>query len=195
MKGQVGRSMYETLIHFQVFFSAKMPTHIRQYLRKLESTFMNTVYNSVHRKEARSSISITIFQTQTRSISAASVKMGSIGNHGAVSFQSVVVMRHGERFDNLEPSWAATAARPWDPPLAEPGRRRALETGRRLRESLGFPIRRVFVSPFLRCLQTAVELVQSLATVEKGGSTTGDGVSVDPSEVKVRLFYFSLWLY
>ncbi|XP_027928855.1 uncharacterized protein LOC114185368 isoform X1 [Vigna unguiculata] len=181
--------MYETLIHFQVFFSAKMPTHIRQYLRKLESTFMNTVYNSVHRKEARSSISITIFQTQTRSISAASVKMGSIGNHGAVSFQSVVVMRHGERFDNLEPSWAATAARPWDPPLAEPGRRRALETGRRLRESLGFPIRRVFVSPFLRCLQTAVELVQSLATVEKGGSTTGDGVSVDPSEVKVSVEY------
>lgn len=153
---------------------------------------MNTVYNSGHRKEARLSISIAISQSQTRSISVGSVKMGSVGSHGAVSYQSVVVMRHGERFDNLEPSWAATAARPWDPPLAEPGRQRALETGRRLRESLGFPIRRVFVSPFLRCLQTAVVLVQSLAAVEEGGSTTEDGVSVDhPSEVKVRWFYFS----
>ncbi|KOM38316.1 hypothetical protein LR48_Vigan03g169800 [Vigna angularis] len=115
--------------------------------------------------------------------------MGSVRSHGAVSYQNVVVMRHGERFDNLEPSWAATAARPWDPPLAEPGRQRALETGRRLRESLGFPIRRVFVSPFLRCLQTAIVLVQSLAAVEEGGSSTGDGVAVDPSEVKVSVEY------
>ncbi|WVY95591.1 hypothetical protein V8G54_027742 [Vigna mungo] len=57
---------------------------------------------------------------------------------------------------------------------------RALETGRRLRESLGFPIWRVLISP-------AVVLVQSLAAVEEGGSSNGDGVSVDPSEVKYGL--------
>ncbi|ESW12764.1 hypothetical protein PHAVU_008G140400 [Phaseolus vulgaris] len=127
--------------------------------------------------------------TAFRSLSTSPVKMASKGNHAAVSYQNVVVMRHGERIDNLEPSWAATAARPWDPPLAEPGRKRALETGRRLRENLGFPIRRVFVSPFLRCLQTAEELVSSLAAVEEGDSTTGDGVTVDPLKVKVSVEY------
>jgi len=175
-----------------------MPTqNIIRSLRKLEGTFMsmNTVYNSVHRKEAPSSFSIAISQTRTLSVSVGPVKMPSKGNHGAVSYQNVVVMRHGERFDNLEPSWAATAARPWDPPLAEPGRKRALETAQRLRENLGFPIQRVFVSPFLRCLQTAVELVSSLAAVEEGGSAAGDGATVDPLEIKVSLFYFSLWLY
>ncbi|CAJ1779755.1 unnamed protein product [Sphenostylis stenocarpa] len=151
---------------------------------------MTALINSVHRREARSSFSLAISETRTRSLSVGSFKMGSRGNHGA-AFQNVVVMRHGERFDNFHPSWAATAARPWDPPLAEPGRKRAFETGRRLRDSLGFPIRRVFVSPFLRCVQTAVELVASLSAGEEGGSpTTGDGVTVvDPSEVKVSIEY------
>ncbi|KAL2336868.1 hypothetical protein Fmac_011314 [Flemingia macrophylla] len=105
-------------------------------------------------------------------------KMGSRGeNRTPDSYQNVVVMRHGERFDNLEPSWVATAARPWDPPLAEAGRKRAFETGKRLRQGLGFPIRRVFVSPFLRCLQTAVQLVPSLSAVD------------EPSKVKVSVEY------
>ncbi|RDX87145.1 hypothetical protein CR513_31423, partial [Mucuna pruriens] len=116
--------------------------------------------------------------------------MGSSGNQvvenqRAVSYQNVVVMRHGERFDNFEPSWAATAARPWDPPLAKAGRERAFKMGRMLRQSLGFPIRRVFVSPFLRCIQTAVELVASLSAVDDGhGAVANDGVSVDPYQVK-----------
>ncbi|XP_006606963.1 uncharacterized protein LOC114412812 isoform X3 [Glycine soja] len=119
-------------------------------------------------------------ETGLRSLSTGSVKMSSRGKQGAiVSYQNVVVMRHGERFDNFEPSWAATAARPWDPPLAEAGRKRAFKTGLRLRESVEFPIGRVFVSPFLRCLQTAVELVASLS----------DGVAVKPSEVKVSVEY------
>nr|KYP49707.1 hypothetical protein KK1_028575 [Cajanus cajan] len=89
--------------------------------------------------------------------------MGS--DQSPVSCQNVVVMRHGERLDNLEPSWVGRAARPWDPPLAEVGRKRAFETGWKVRKGVGSPIRRVFVSPFLRCVQTAVELVASLSAL------------------------------
>ncbi|KAK2389303.1 hypothetical protein QL285_062901 [Trifolium repens] len=28
-------------------------------------------------------------------------------------------MRQGERLDNIDPLWASTATRPWDPPLAQ----------------------------------------------------------------------------
>ncbi|RZC00114.1 uncharacterized protein LOC114423616 isoform X1 [Glycine soja] len=129
-------------------------------------------------------------ETGFRSLSPGSVKMSSGGKQGGfVSYQNVFVMRHGERLDNFEPSWVMTAARPWDPPLAEAGRKRAFETGRRLRESVGLPIGRVFVSPFLRCLQTAGELVASFSDEGRGGTVAGDGVAVKPFEVKVSVEY------
>lgn len=79
------------------------------------------------------------------------------------TYQNVVVMRHGDRRDYLDPSWAATAGdRKWDPPLAEPGLTRAFLTGQKLRDNLGFPIHRVFVSPFYRCLQTAAQAIAAL---------------------------------
>lgn len=71
-------------------------------------------------------------------------------------------MRHGDRRDYLDPSWSATAAKKWDPPLAEPGLTRAFLTGQKLRHNLGFPIHRVFVSPFFRCLQTAAQAISGL---------------------------------
>ncbi|XP_027336119.1 uncharacterized protein LOC113850015 [Abrus precatorius] len=107
-------------------------------------------------------------------------------NQSTVLYQNVVVMRHGERLDNFEPTWASTAARPWDPPLAQEGRVRAFETGTRLRQSLGFPIHRIFVSPFLRCLQTAAEVIAALSSVDDGSR---DGVSNEPSKVKVSVEY------
>ncbi|THG08096.1 hypothetical protein TEA_015336 [Camellia sinensis var. sinensis] len=73
--------------------------------------------------------------------------------------QNVVVMRHGDRIDNFEPLWSASAARPWDPPLVDAGLVRAFCTGRKFRTQLGFPIHCVFVSPFLRCLQTASQVI------------------------------------
>ncbi|QHO47485.1 hypothetical protein HN51_016861 [Arachis hypogaea] len=97
-------------------------------------------------------------------------------DHTSVSYQNVVVMRHADRLDNFDPCWASTAARPWDPPLFEAGRLRAFQTGRSLRDTLGYPIHRVFVSPFLRCVQTASEVVSALSTV-------------DAAEVKVSVEY------
>lgn len=114
------------------------------------------------------------------------------GGGEAAREQNVVVMRHGDRIDHLEPLWVAHAQRPWDPPLADEGRIRAWTTGKRLRDS-GYPIHRVVVSPFLRCLQTAAEVVRALCCVVDDHQlllsmeTSGDAV-LDPSRVKVPLF-------
>ncbi|KAI3439730.1 uncharacterized protein J3R85_004368 [Psidium guajava] len=105
--------------------------------------------------------------------------------------QHVVVMRHGDRIDSFEPLWVSTAARPWDPPLVEAGRVRAFCTGRKLRDQLGFPIHRVFVSPFLRCVQTASEAVSALCAVDDEDltATTSEALSIDPSRLKVSIEY------
>ena len=111
-------------------------------------------------------------------------------------YQNVMVMRHGDRIDNFEPLWAATAARPWDPPLVEAGKVRAFCTGRKLRGQLGFRIHRVLVSPFLRCVQTAAEVVSALCAVDHDGvdpnHLTSQGVSIDPSKIKVTSLPVSL---
>ncbi|KAL8542715.1 hypothetical protein ACS0TY_003552 [Phlomoides rotata] len=107
--------------------------------------------------------------------------------------QKVIVMRHGDRLDNAVPRWASSAPRPWDPPLADDGRIRAFRTGHKFRKLLGFPIHRVFVSPFLRCLETAAEVVTALCAVdEKSGDpndVTSNGVVIDPSKIKVSIEY------
>nr|DAD18439.1 TPA_asm: hypothetical protein HUJ06_019902 [Nelumbo nucifera] len=100
--------------------------------------------------------------------------------------QHVIVMRHGDRIDNFQPLWVATASRPWDPPLTDTGKTRAFCTGRKLRKNLGFPIHRVFVSPFLRCIQTAAEAVSALCAVQDNPlNMTSENVAVDPSKLKV----------
>ncbi|XP_057978852.1 uncharacterized protein LOC131165250 [Malania oleifera] len=83
--------------------------------------------------------------------------------------QNVIVMRHGDRLDNFEPLWASTAARPWDPPLVDAGLVRAFRTARQLHDRLPSPIRRVFVSPFLRCVQTASQAVSAVSVDDYSG--------------------------
>ncbi|CAL5191821.1 unnamed protein product [Lathyrus oleraceus] len=108
--------------------------------------------------------------------------------HHPVMYQNVVVMRHSERIDNVEPLWISTATRPWDPPLTQPGRVLAFKTGQGIRKNLGFPIHQLFVSPFLRCVQTAAEIVIALSAVDDaGGSVSRDDISSDPSKVKVSI--------
>ncbi|XP_061348812.1 uncharacterized protein LOC133294183 [Gastrolobium bilobum] len=105
-------------------------------------------------------------------------------------YQNVVVMRHGDRIDNFEPLWVSTATQPWDPPLVQQGRVRAFSTGRKFRDNLGFPLHRVFVSPFLRCVQTAAEVVTALSAVDDDpNALAGDAVSIDPSKLKVSVEY------
>lgn len=115
---------------------------------------------------------------------------------GAALVQNVVVMRHGDRIDATEPLWVVQADRPWDPPLIDAGKIRAWTTGKRLR-GIGFPIHRVIVSPFLRCLQTAREVVAALCAVVDDEAQllameTSEGVVIDPSRVKVTVAIDSL---
>ncbi|XP_071697052.1 uncharacterized protein [Rutidosis leptorrhynchoides] len=106
--------------------------------------------------------------------------------------QNVVVMRHGDRIDNFEPLWTEKADRPWDPPLVLDGKIRAFCTGKKFSNNkLGFPIHRVFVSPFLRCLQTASEVIHAICAVDDNVNqlSSADGVVIDPSKIKVSVEY------
>ncbi|KAG2258738.1 hypothetical protein Bca4012_095753 [Brassica carinata] len=101
------------------------------------------------------------------------------------SYQHVFVMLHGDRLDNVDPLWAATAGRPWDPPLFLNGMIRAFKTCQRIRSQTGVPIHRVFVSPFLRCIQTASKVVAALSLF-----APRDLPSIDKSKlVKVAIEY------
>lgn len=106
--------------------------------------------------------------------------------------QHVVVMRHGERRDNVEPLWASRASRRWDPPVTEEGKIYAFKEGRDFLKNFNFPIHRVFVSPFLRCLQTANEVIAALCAVDYDPETmfSSADVSIDPSKIKVLFLFF-----
>lgn len=105
--------------------------------------------------------------------------------------QNVVILRHGDRRDHFDPQWVKTAERPWDPPLIDAGLIRAFATGRKLRSTLEFPIHRVFVSPFFRCIQTASQVVSALCAIDDDPNTktSGDVGSVNPSRLKVAIEY------
>ena len=47
------------------------------------------------------------------------------------SLQRIIVIRHGERLDNVDYMWTSTAARPYDPPLTEIGVQQARDAGKR----------------------------------------------------------------
>ncbi|XP_047318297.1 uncharacterized protein LOC124921657 [Impatiens glandulifera] len=105
-------------------------------------------------------------------------------------YQNVIVMRHGDRLDNFDPLWTTKATRPWDPPLFDAGKVRAFIAGQKLRTQLGFPIRRVFVSPFLRCVQTASEVSSALCAINDDPiKTSSVDIQIDPSKLKVSIEY------
>lgn len=73
--------------------------------------------------------------------------------------QTVWISRHGNRLDFVNPEWFNTAERPYDPPLSEDGIEQARQLGQRL---VGEGITHIFVSPFLRTVQTANEVANIL---------------------------------
>ncbi|XAR63241.1 hypothetical protein NMG60_11023116 [Bertholletia excelsa] len=121
-------------------------------------------------------------------LSSSTMDSPKIPNGEERVYQNVVVMRHGDRLDNVDLTWAKKAARPWDPPLVKDGKVRAFFTGRRLRTQLGFRIHRVFVSPFLRCVQTASEVVSALCALDEDAdrnNVDSDGLQIDASKIKI----------
>lgn len=110
----------------------------------------------------------------------------------SVGRTAILIARHGERLDDAEAAkgrlWVPSAVRPWDPPLTETGRAQASALGQaaaRHAERLGLrPLSRVFASPYLRCVETAVEAAHA------AGATS---VCVEPSlgESMCEFFYRS----
>lgn len=63
----------------------------------------------------------------------------------------VLVMRHAHREDEDDEAWPIMAARPWDPPLSQLGRRQAKEAAQLLAAQQGeLQIDFVVTSPYLR---------------------------------------------
>lgn len=73
--------------------------------------------------------------------------------------QTVWIARHGNRLDFVNPDWFLTAKRPYDPPLSDDGVVQARQLGQRL---VGAGIAHIFASPFLRTVQTANQVAETL---------------------------------
>ncbi|MBV5259519.1 histidine phosphatase family protein [Synechococcus moorigangaii CMS01] len=73
--------------------------------------------------------------------------------------RQVWFVRHGNRLDFVQPAWFTTALYPYDPPLCPLGDRQAQELGDRLAQET---IHHIFVSPFLRTVQTGHHCAQRL---------------------------------
>jgi len=71
--------------------------------------------------------------------------------------QKIWLIRHGNRFDFVKPEWFNTAPRRYDPPLAQDGFIQAELIANHLQNE---QIKHIFVSPFLRAIQTAYPLAQ-----------------------------------
>ncbi len=54
--------------------------------------------------------------------------------------QVVIVIRHGERIDNVEYDWVIRSKRPYDPPLTEVGVKQAREVGSAFKGKVKFMI-------------------------------------------------------
>ena len=67
------------------------------------------------------------------------------------------VVRHGLRIDFTTPGWTDTAENPYNPPLDSKGLMQAEETAERLKNE---KIDHIFVSPFIRTLQTASAIAE-----------------------------------
>ncbi|MBW4636492.1 MAG: histidine phosphatase family protein [Iphinoe sp. HA4291-MV1] len=73
--------------------------------------------------------------------------------------QIVWIARHANRIDFVNPEWFLTAERRYDPPLSEDGMVQAQQLANRLK---GENITHIFVSPFLRTVQTAIAVAEVL---------------------------------
>ncbi|CAK0786004.1 hypothetical protein CVIRNUC_009217 [Coccomyxa viridis] len=96
---------------------------------------------------------------QLQAQSEAAVEEEETGPPLGTKRQYLVVMRHGERMDEIDLSWRETSKRPWDPPLSDKGLQQASAAADKLK---GFKFSRVFISPFLRTMQTAANCCEGL---------------------------------
>ena len=97
----------------------------------------------------------------------------------------IIIVRHGERVDNVDSRWALSAERPHDPPLTDTGRRMAAALGANLRWRLLHAARHddpdplakvvVLTSPLERCVETAHHMCVAMAPLPPDDHTTTRG--------------------
>ncbi|KAJ2378499.1 hypothetical protein IW150_000756 [Coemansia sp. RSA 2607] len=100
-------------------------------------------------------------------------------------------VRHGERVDHIDDTWAQTADTPYDPPLTPHGHKQAEHTGALIHalEQQNEPTRAseteylVLTSPFQRCAQTAAALVEGSRRKDTRGAPWSVAVEPGLSEV------------
>jgi broad specificity phosphatase PhoE len=74
--------------------------------------------------------------------------------------RTLYLVRHGERLDAVNRNWFCKDDKnKYDPPLSEKGQWQAQRLGERLRQE---PIDYIFVSPYLRAMQTAQPIAEAL---------------------------------
>ncbi len=76
-----------------------------------------------------------------------------------IDMQTLLLVRHADRLDFIQPEWFETALRRYDPPLAQIGFDLALSLAHELSQA---SIGQIFASPFLRTIQTAAPLARLL---------------------------------
>lgn len=72
---------------------------------------------------------------------------------------SLYLVRHGERLDAVNKNWYSADDNKYDPPLSELGFEQAQRLAERLSQE---PIDHIFVSPYVRALQTAHPIADAL---------------------------------
>lgn len=77
--------------------------------------------------------------------------------------RNLLVVRHGERIDDVDQDWLKTAKFPSDPPLTQRGRAQASAAGKLIASQGKWPAPPIAVisSPFRRCIETASAIVQA----------------------------------
>jgi broad specificity phosphatase PhoE len=75
--------------------------------------------------------------------------------------KNIYFARHGERFDWIDETWRETAERRFDPPLSSYGLQQADELGQYV-TTLQPRITHIYTSPYLRTVQTALQVAKQL---------------------------------
>eukprot|EP00298_Acanthocystis_sp_HF-20_P005811 c15854_g1_i1.p1 GENE.c15854_g1_i1~~c15854_g1_i1.p1 ORF type:complete len:369 (-),score=110.16 c15854_g1_i1:66-1133(-) len=77
--------------------------------------------------------------------------------------QTVIIMRHANRQDLVDPNWEKTAARPYDPDIVDEFQ--VKEAAKEI-DMFGFGVKYIISSPFLRCIRTAAICAKELGISE-----------------------------
>jgi hypothetical protein len=103
--------------------------------------------------------------------------------------QNLFVLCHGEYVKPQKGS-----ERPWDPPLTERGKLQAWRVGRTIRQE-DWNITRVVMSPSLRCVQSAVEVIAGMCMMPSTVTNAQACDSPHLSTIKVCHPFFLLLIH